>query len=114
MDSRPLHSDQLSAARRPNATNAEPAERRPLTPRSERKERIFALEDLHKLGILEHDEFAAEMKRVIDLQPTADPTLSELHHQRRRRTWVPRLAGFLAWLPMVAHESWRGGSLGRG
>jgi hypothetical protein len=114
MDSRPLASDQPSAARRPHATNAEPAERPPSMPRSERKERILALQDLHKLRILEDDEFAAEMKGITDPQPTADPTSPELHHQRRRPTWVPRHAGLLAWLPMVAHEPWRGGSLSGG
>jgi hypothetical protein len=82
MDSCPLDPDQPSAARRRTATNADSPERSQDPPSSERKRLIFALEDLHKMAILDHDEFAAEMKRVTDPQPTPDPVSPKPHHRR--------------------------------
>jgi hypothetical protein len=105
MDSRPWIRNQLAAAQRLTGMNAKPAEPAWDESPAERKERIFALEELHKVGILHHDEFDAEMKRLTDPQPTPDPVSAELHHQRRRRlTRIPDTHRLLAWLPMVAHE----------
>jgi hypothetical protein len=99
MDSRLVDPDHPSAARRRTAINTDSPERSQDPPQSERKEVILALEDLHEMGILEDDEFAAEMKCVSNPETVPDPVSPKPRHQRWAPTWVltGRFSGLVSW-----------------
>jgi hypothetical protein len=99
MDLRPLDSTRPAAARRRDAIDPDSPGRSQGPPPSEHKERIFALEDLHKMGILEDDEFVAEMECVTNPKATSDPVSPKPHRRGLppMRVLTGRFSGAVSW-----------------